>query len=201
MSDKHAYLVESVYHTRPSHHLCDTLQEALSTASVDLDAWIVIDDTNPRYDPADKARIRSLLDEKRYAQAVEEWNQLFPAQPVAIHEVAVTERNCHHSYPTITEGVWYVVERDSGEYEQDHCLDTGLNQALESVRHYMTHPPCNCGKATWKKVGRLLRLGKIADAMDAWNQGKNSDPTFAIHQIRLVRANCQQGSRINCSLN
>ena len=180
-----AYLIEVKLRGRPSHDLCDTQPEASSKAASHLEAWLLIDNLDPQYDPAAKAQIKSLLDEKRYADAIETWNLHFSDRTLAIHEVEVIGRNCHHDpCPTITEGVFYVIEMDSDDLGREHCLSSGMNHALETVAYMMARPPCNCDRNTWKKVWRLLRQGRIADAMDVWNAGK-SVPTFSIYQIRV----------------
>ena len=163
-----AYLIEVKFRGRPSHDLCYTMPEALSKASCNLEAWILIDNMDPHYDPEAKAQVQSLLDEKRYAEAIEAWNLHCSDRTLAIHEVEITQRNCQHDpCPMIIEGVYYIVEMDSGDLGQEHCLSTGLNHALETVVYMMTRPPSHCDRATWKKVSRLLRLGKVADAMDS----------------------------------
>jgi hypothetical protein len=179
-----AYLVEVVYRVRPRHDLYDTLDAALAIAACQLEAWILCDNADQRYDPAAKAQVKSLLDEKRYAEALDTWKRHFPAQPVTVREVEITKRNCHHDpCPTISEGTWYVVETEWVETGWEHDLLTGLNQALDCVRYIVTHLPSHCNRATWRTVWRLLRLGRVADAIDVWNS-RTSDPQIAIHQIR-----------------
>ena len=144
-----AYLIEAIYSHRPEYDLCYTMPEALSKASCNLEAWILIDNMNPHYDPEAKAQIKSLLDAKRYGAAIEAWNLHFSDRTVTIHEVEVTGRNCHHEpCLTIIEGVFYVVEMDSGDLGQEHCLSTGLAHALETVAYMMTRPPSHCDRPT-----------------------------------------------------
>ena len=143
-----AYLVEAAYRTRRQHDLYGTLNEAMGKAAFQLEAWILFDNAKQRYDPAHKAHISSLLGEKRYAEALDAWNRHFPAQPVTVHEVAVTKRNCHHdACPTISEGSWYIVETDwAGTGPRARPVRRPeLRLELRSLHHYPLAGPVQPG--------------------------------------------------------
>ena len=168
------------------------MDAALGMANTDMMVRIFADDADPRFDPQTKEHIRSLLKADRNAEAVAAWNQRFPARPLAIHQVEISSRNCQHD-PVVAPAAdtYFVVERGYKEMSTQHDLFTTLDAALAFATSFLApKKPVNAAVKTRRKARRLVAAGKLADAIDRWNLG-DSDPKIAVHQIRVVRANCR----------
>jgi hypothetical protein len=186
MNDK-AFAVESQTRTGRSHHdIATTLQDALQFAACCLRCWLELDEC----DKALAEQIRSMFVEGKEAEAIDLWNEHSSTHHIAIHEIEFTKRDCHRESLVPGDGIRYAVETTYDGTSQ-HRLYVALDEALAFVSLVLSRLPAK--KPVRRKVRRLLREGKRIEALDAWNQG-NIDPQVAIHQIKLVKANCHHDS-------
>lgn len=186
MNDR-AFAVESQTKTGRSHHdIATTLPEALQFAACCIRCWIELN----LCDKEVAEQLKGLFAEGKEAAALDLWNEHTTAHHVAIHEIAFTKRECHRESLDAGNGIRYAVEI-TYDGVPHHRLYLAQDEALGFVSLMLSR--LRAGKPLRKNVRRLLREGKRADALDAWNQG-NIDPQIAIHQIKLVKANCHHDS-------
>ena len=177
-----AFVVESQTKTGRSHHdIAATLPEALQFAACCLRCWIELDECDKEV----AKRISSLLAKGREAAALDLWNEYSAVHHLGIHEIEFTRRDCHRDSLDAGEGIRYAVEitYDGIPHHRLYLAQ----EALGFVSLMLSRLPAK--RRLRRKVRRLLREGKRADALDAWNQG-NIDPQIAIHQVKLVKARC-----------
>jgi hypothetical protein len=197
MSSEKAYLVESILRGRPSYSLCKTFDNALGSACCGLHIWAYGGSTRQ---PAPE-HIKALLKQERHLESIQEWNSHFSDYQVRVHEIEIIKKECHHD-PVVPPAadMYYLVERSYRELGVKHDLFTTLDGALRFATSFMApRQPVKSPVQARRKARRLIAAGRLADAIDRWNRGQ-SDPTFAIHQVRIVRTNCQNEAH-GCSLN
>ena len=182
MNDR-VFVVESQTRTARSHHdIAATLPEALQFAACCIRCWIELN----LCDKEVAERLNGLFVEGKEAAALDLWNEHTTAHHVAIHEIEFTKKYCLRESLDAGEGIRYAVEITYDSVPH-HRLYLAQKEALAFVALMLSR--LRAGRPVRKKVRRLLREGKRADALDAWNQG-NIDPQLAIHQITLVKARC-----------
>jgi hypothetical protein len=191
------YLLEHVITSYPHHLLCDGDKlAALETASIQLWMWIRFT-FKDRCDPEAAKEVMALIDEHQYADAIDVWNAANSKPRIALHEIEMLKRNCHHDLDTLArENEYYVIEAAlDGVGGQVSLLDTNfaaLEHAGRFLRDWTSRNPLNayeCEEQTRQRVRKLLSKKQVADAIDAWTSGVKT-PTIAIHKIRILKKEC-----------
>jgi hypothetical protein len=186
MNDK-AFIIESMTKRGRTHqNITSTLPEALQFAMCFLHCWIDLDG----FDKEAAKQITDLLAEGKTAAAIDLWNERSEVRHIAIHEIEFSKRNCHREPLEAGDGIRYAVDI-TYDGVPEYNLYLTQDQALGFVSLMLSRLPAK--KQIRRKVRRLLREGKRVEAIDAWNEG-NIDPTFAIHQVKLVKARCHHDS-------
>lgn len=191
------YLLETIINGHPHHRLCDGDKlAALKMAWMVMTMWIY-GQFRDRCDPEAAKEVLALTADNRYADAMDVWNAANTNPTIALHEVEILGRNCHHDQDTLArEDEYYAVACVFGDLCEEVSLFPTNFAALEYsngfLRAWTSRNPLyayKCDEPTRQQVRKLLRKNKIADAIDAW-MADNPNPTIAIHKIRVLRKGC-----------
>ena len=191
------YLLEYIISSYPHHRLCDGDKlSALKWAEFLMTRWIR-GQFRDRCDKEAAQKVMELLNDKQIAAAMDVWNAAHDKPTIAIHEIEILARNCHHDQDTAArKGEYYAVEPAlDGLGGQVTLLDTNfaaLEYAAGCLRDWTSRNPLysyKCEEPTRQKVRKLLRKNKIADAIDAW-MADSPNPSIAIHKIRVLKKGC-----------
>jgi hypothetical protein len=190
----HAYLLEATRNGKTQHHLCCTETNALERASWHIQTWIWGGLYRCNLPPFGlKEQVEALLRKDRYADAIRIWNNHFCDPCAHIHEVEIVSEDCHHQPLETSDDDHFVV----AIYDDEGCADYTLCGCHDDALGFVGRMLALDGYGyksdvmTRKKVRQLLDEEKIAEAMDAWNQGQ-TEPKFAVQQIRVVGKNCHR---------
>lgn len=190
------YLMEWFVNRRPHHALCR--EPALEWALGWLRICILFGHLKDRCDPETAKKIVAMIDQHRYADAMDVWNAANINHRMALHEIEFVAPNCHHDSVTTVavDDVGYLVKPclGNGDYTIVILANTfaAMDYAVGFLRDLIGRRPpvrCDCDKATRQQVRKLLRNNEIAKAIDTW-MATNPTATIAIHKIRAVRTNC-----------
>ena len=139
----------------------------------------------------------ALTADNQYAEAMDVWNEANTNPTIALHEIEILARDCHHDQDTSArEDEYYAVDPAFDGIEgvvtllDDHFA--ALEYAAGFLRAWTSRNPLHsykCDEPTRRQVRKLLRKNKIADAIDAWMADK-PNPTIAIHKIRVIKKGC-----------
>jgi hypothetical protein len=191
------FMLETIINGPPHYSLCgESKESALETASMQLWMWVRFT-FKDRCDPEAAKKVMALKDQRQYADAIDVWNAANSKPRIALHEVEILARDCHHDLDTLArEDDYYAVEPALDGIEgQVSLLDTNcaaLEHAGRFLRDWTSRNPLNayeCEEPTRQRVRKLLRKKQVADAIDAWTSGVKT-PTIAIHKIRILKKEC-----------
>ena len=191
------YLIEQTINGRPQHLLCDGAKaSALMLISLMMKFWIECQ-FKDRCDPDAAKEVMALTADNRYADAMDVWNEANSDPRIALHEIEILARNCHHDQDTLAhEDEYYAINAALDGIEgQVTLFDTtfaALEHAAGYLRVWTSRNPLHsydCDETTRQQVRKLLRKNKTADAIDTW-MADDPNPTIAIHKLRVLKKGC-----------
>jgi hypothetical protein len=184
------YLMEAFVNGQPHHAVLDDLRRAWECA------WLMVMTRiwSSEIDEKTAERVKKLFHQDKHREAVALWSSGHPDWLVALYEIEVLKRNCHHDPMEAAEpGIYYLVESRTEEPVPSHELAATTGHALLWADLLLgswtgRNPKLrqSCSKATRREVRRMLRERQYADAIDAWTAGGNP-PSIAIHKIRILK--------------
>ena len=90
------YLLETTTNGRPHHRLCDGDElAALKMAWLVMTMW-VYGQFKDRCDPEAAKQVLALTADNQYAEAMDVWNEANTNPTIALHEIEILARDCHH---------------------------------------------------------------------------------------------------------
>jgi hypothetical protein len=191
------YLLETIENGHPHHRLCDGDKlSALKMAWMVMTMW-VYGPFRGRCDPKAAKKVMDLTADNRYADAMDVWNAANTNPTIALHEVEILARDCHHDQDVLErEDEYYVVESDLEGVDKSVSLYPTNFAARELaaivLRDWTSRNPLHgykCGEATRQEVRRLLRKHNVPEAIDTWMSDR-PNPTIAIHKLRVLKKGC-----------
>ena len=191
------YLLETTINGHPHHRLCDGDKlAALKMAWLVMTMWIY-GQFKDRCDPEAAKQVLALTADNQYAEAMDVWNEANTNPTIALHEIEILARDCHHDQDaSAREDEYFAVDPAFDGIEgavtllDDHFA--ALEYAGGFLRAWTSRNPLHsyeCDETTRRQVRKLLRKHEIADAIDAWMAGK-PNPTIAIHKLRVIKKGC-----------
>ncbi len=188
------YLLETIITTVPHHSIWETQEQALCFVGTKLAWWV----REKRCSAEAAKEITALLEQHRYTEAMDAWNNATKKPSIALCEIEILTRDCHHDPGSTIVGkdVYFAVESVLDGISQHDLLDSSF-AALESVaftlKQWTGKNPLfaqECNELIRQRVRRLLRKNEIAKAIDVWMAAK-PNPTIAVHKLRILRKGCR----------